>query len=92
MEIKAEENKFYIGNDPENPDAEIHYVPTDSKVINIDHTYVSESLRGDGVGEMLVEKVVDYAREKDLQVKATCPFAKEEIENHPEFEDVLAKE
>ncbi|MEK6268500.1 MAG: N-acetyltransferase [Planococcus sp. (in: firmicutes)] len=92
MEIKTGENKFYIGNDSGDPDAEIHYVSTDSKVINIDHTYVSESLRGDGVGEMLVKKVVDHAREKDVQIKATCPFAKEEIENHPEFEDVLAKE
>lgn len=92
MEIKTGENKFYIGNDSGNPDAELHYEPTDSKLINIDHTYVSENLRGQGVGEMLVEKVVDYARQEDIVITASCPFAKKELSNRPEFEDVLATE
>lgn len=90
MEIKAGENKFYIGNDPVDPDAEVHFVPTGPKLMIIDHTYVSESLRGQGVGEKLVKKAVDYARQQDIRIVPLCPFAKKEFSSHPEYEDVLA--
>ncbi len=90
MEIKVGENKFYVGENPVVTDAEVHYVPTSPTLIIIDHTHVSESLRGQGVGALLVKKTVEYARENNLKIVPVCPFAKKEFSEHSEYKDVLA--
>lgn len=90
MEIKQGENKFFIGEDAENVQAEIHFVPTGEKRIIVDHTHVGDELRGQGIGEKLVMKVVEYAREKDLLIIPLCPFTKKQFEKHPEYQDVWA--
>ncbi|MDN7245442.1 GNAT family N-acetyltransferase [Planococcus shenhongbingii] len=91
MDIKRGENKFYIGEDAGHPDAEIHYVPTGATRIIVDHTHVSDELRGQKVGEKLVMKVIEFAREENLLVVPLCPFTKHQFEVHPEYADVLAK-
>ncbi len=91
MEIKKGENKFYIGDDAVKTEAEVHYVPTGHTRIIVDHTHVGDRLRGQGVGEALVKKVIDYAREEKLMVVPLCPFAKKQFQVHPEYQDVLAK-
>lgn len=91
MEIKSGENKFYIGDDIKNTDAEVHYVPAGATRIIVDHTHVGEQLRGQGVGEQLVETVIGYTRENNLMIVPLCPFAKHQFEIHPEYADVLAK-
>lgn len=65
-------------------------IQTGSIRIIIDHTYVGDNLRGQGVRALLVEKAVDYAREKKLKVVPLCPFAKKEFAVHSEYKDVLA--
>ncbi|MCP6565426.1 N-acetyltransferase, partial [Klebsiella pneumoniae] len=75
----------------ENPDAEMTYVPTGKDKIIIDHTGVGESLRGQGIAKQLVEAGVNYARENDIKILATCPFAKQVLEETPEYHDVLLK-
>jgi len=44
-------------------------------VINIDHTYVDPSLRGKGFGDLLMNKIYDYAKEKGYTIVNTCPYA-----------------
>lgn len=90
IEIKAGENKFYVGEDAADTEAEVHYVPTGPKLIIIDHTHVGDHLRGQGVGALLVKKAVDYARENELKIVPLCPFAKREFSVHEEYHDVLA--
>ncbi|MDT4012236.1 GNAT family N-acetyltransferase [Staphylococcus simulans] len=90
-EIKHRHNKFYVGDSEENPDAEMTYVPTGKDKIIIDHTGVDESLRGQGIAKQLVEAGVNYARENDIKILATCPFAKQVLEETPEYHDVLLK-
>lgn len=89
MDIQKGENSFFIG-DAQKLDAEIHFVPTGATRIIVDHTLVSEGLRGQGVGEKLVAKVVDYARKEKLLIVPLCPFAKHQFEIHPEYADVLS--
>jgi predicted GNAT family acetyltransferase len=59
--IEKIKNGFYIGN-INNPDAQISFIETE--IININHTYVSESLRGQGIALKLLEKVVEYAKRR----------------------------
>jgi uncharacterized protein len=89
-EIKTGNNKFYIGEDEENPIAEITFVPEGPSKIIVNHTYVSETLRGQGIALKLVNKVTEYAREENKKIIPTCSFVKKVITGSKEYEDVLA--
>ncbi|MBP2078740.1 GNAT family N-acetyltransferase [Oceanobacillus polygoni] len=87
--INKGENKFYVGDNIKEPLAEITFIQIGDAKIVIDHTYVSDELRGQGIAGELVEKVVLFAREKNRKITPLCPYAKKKIENTPEFCDVL---
>lgn len=89
VEIKQGENKFYVGDNQEDSLAEIHFVPTGATKLIVDHTYVSDELRGQRVGEALVKRIVTFAREERKQIIPLCPFAKSQIDQHEEYQDVL---
>jgi len=57
----------------------------------IDHTEVSDALRGTGAGKKLVTEAVEYAHMYNLKILPLCPFAKSVFEKTTEFEDVLSK-
>jgi len=61
----------------------------DGKLFIIDHTEVSETLRGQGVARRLVEAAVGWARESRVKVIPLCPFAKAVFDREPSFHDVL---
>ena len=90
IQHKDEESKgsFFVEMNGE-MEAEITYSKAgDSKII-IDHTEVSDSLRGEGVGKALVQHAVNYARDNELTVIPLCPFAKSIIERNESLQDVL---
>ena len=65
---------FYIEENKEVV-AEIGYSIENEDRLIIHHTYVDESLAGKGIGKQLVDKAVDYARQKGLRVVPMCSFA-----------------
>ncbi|WP_323127777.1 GNAT family N-acetyltransferase [Acinetobacter indicus] len=69
--------------------AEMTYSRTGEDKIIIDHTTVSEQLRGQGVGRHLVEAAVNYAREQQIKIIPLCPYAKAAFEKDPSIQDVL---
>lgn len=91
MEIKHGENKFYIGDQPFEAKAEITYVPTGEHRIIIDHTFVSDELRGQGIAQKLVKELALWARAENKKVIPVCPFAKREMEQNEEYHDLLDK-
>lgn len=88
-DIKKDNNKFYIGENAENALAEITFVPTGADKIIIDHTYVSDSLRGQKIGLQLVNKVVEYARMENKKIIPLCPYAKRVMTQSDEYKDIL---
>ena len=62
----------------------------DGKVVILDHTEVSPSLRGKGVAKTLVEAAVGWARKADVKLVPLCPFAKAVFDREPSFHDVLS--
>lgn len=89
LEIKKDEHSFYVGEAGDKT-AEIHFVPGENNVIIVDHTFVSESLRGQKVGNALVKHIVEYAREEQLKIQPLCSFVKGQFDRNPEYHDVLA--
>lgn len=43
--------------------------------LDIQHTVVDGSLRGHGLGKILLDCAVDYAKNKDLKIIPTCSYA-----------------
>jgi predicted GNAT family acetyltransferase len=71
--------------------AEMTYSVAGNDKIIIDHTQVSDELRGQGAGLVLVEAAVNWARSMGYSIIPLCPFAKATLQKHPEWQDVVAK-
>jgi uncharacterized protein len=69
--------------------AEMTYSKAGDKLIIIDHTEVSDALRGKGAGKQLITAAVEYARKNQIKILPLCPFAKSVFDKSPEFNDVL---
>ncbi len=92
MEIKQKDNgeagMFYIENDGETV-AKMTYTWAGSGRITINHTEVSDVLKGKGAGKQMVAKAVEFAREKQIKIVPLCSFARRIFDTVEEFKDVL---
>ncbi|MEC5424207.1 GNAT family N-acetyltransferase [Virgibacillus sp. C22-A2] len=88
--IKKGENKFFVGEDEQNPAAEITFELSEEDHLVVDHTFVSDELRGQGMAGKLVERVVNHARDERKKIVPVCSYAKEKMEKTSEYQDVLA--
>jgi uncharacterized protein len=88
-EIKHGQNKFFVGEDENNPTAEITYQKDSSGNLVVEHTFVSDELRGQGMAGQLVEKVINHARQQGIKLIPECAYAKKYIEKH-NLSDILA--
>ncbi|MER2108167.1 MAG: GNAT family N-acetyltransferase [Solibacillus sp.] len=59
-------------------------------VMHMDHTYVSNELRGQGVAKKLLDEAANYAREQDYKMNALCSYVVAEFEKSDEYNDVKA--
>lgn len=72
-------------------EAEMTYSKAGETLIIIDHTGVPDQLSARGIGKALVERGVSDARAEGRKIIPLCPFAKAQIQSHPEWQDVLAR-
>ena len=76
-------------NGKENLAGEMAYTWAGEGMFIIDHTDVSEDYRGQGIGRQLSDKVVEFAREKNLKIISLYPYAKSVFDKDPSIADVL---
>ena len=70
--------------------AELVYSKTGNDTLTIQHTEVSDTLRGKNIGYLLVNAAAAYARENHLKISSRCTFATAIFnKKKAEFEDVL---
>jgi len=70
--------------------AALTYSRANASLVILDHTEVSPSLSGQGVGRRLLDAAVQWARETQTRFLVTCPFAKAQFDRDPSIRDVLA--
>lgn len=68
----------------------VYTLPSSDKMI-VEHTEVSDELRGQNVGYLLVETAVEYARTHKLKIIPLCPFTNSVFKKKLEYHDVLYK-
>ncbi len=81
---------FYVNNDEKILAEMVYTMPSPDKMI-IEHTEVSEELKGQNVGYLLVKTAVEFARAHNIKIIPLCPFASSVFKRKPELADVLAK-
>ena len=82
MEFIKENSKIYSLDNNKKVLAEITFYESEQGVYTIDHTFVDESLRGQGVAGKLVEMAVKEIEKRGGKVEATCSYAKKWLEKN----------
>lgn len=82
MEFIIENERVYTCGADGKIIAEITFPETEKGVFCIDHTFVDDSLRGQGIAGKLVELAVGKITEQQGKVTASCSYAKRWLEKN----------
>ena len=82
MKFIVEKNRVYYEENGKIL-AEITFIG-DEDVLTINHTFVDDSLRGQGIASQLVQEAVNEIKRQNKQVQASCSYAIKWLEKHPE--------
>ena len=85
MDFEKAENRFYKNNKDGKMIAEVTYVPSGEDKVILDHTFVDPSLRGQGIAEELVNRVVKEMQTENKKIIPLCPYAKTLFERKPDI-------
>ncbi|HEY3429244.1 MAG TPA: GNAT family N-acetyltransferase [Cyclobacteriaceae bacterium] len=88
LDQSASKGMFFVEENGEKL-ARMTFSKAGDNLIIIDHTEVSDALRGKNIGRQLVAAAVDHARKKNLKIIQLCPFTKSVIDKTPAYQDVL---
>lgn len=89
-EIKKGTNQFFIGETEAEAIAKVTYKNKDESTIIVDHTFVSEELRGQGIAGKLYDAIIDFARTEDKKIVPECSYIQVKMKRHTEDQDLLA--
>ncbi len=84
MDFITETDRIYASDPSGTLLAEVTF-PTIGGITTIDHTYVSDSLRGQGIASQLVKLAADKILADGGKIGATCPYAIAWFQRHPEY-------
>ena len=59
-------------------------------VMVMDHTYVSDKLRGQGVAKKLLDSAASYAREQELKMEPVCSYVVAAFSKSDIYDDIKA--
>ena len=89
MLYRSESNCIYLLGETGKKLAEVTFPSVSENVVDINHTYVDESLRGQGIAEHLMSEAAAKIRSENKKAKLTCSYAKRWFSLHKEFSDIL---
>lgn len=69
--------------------AELNFKKLSNNRVDAYHTFVDDSLRGQGIAEQLYQSLLAYVKEKGYTIVPTCTYIEKRIQKNTEF---LAKE
>ena len=76
-------------NDQTKTLAEVDFPELEPGLVDINHTFVDDSLRGQGVAGKLMEAAAAHLRSEGKKAVLSCSYAVKWFEKHPEYQDIL---
>lgn len=89
MNYIFEENRIYAETEDGMLLAEVTFPARDENRVDVDHVYVDESLRGQGIASDLMLKAYEHIKAKNLKIVAKCPYAISWFKKHEEYQDIV---
>ncbi|AAU36964.1 MULTISPECIES: GNAT family N-acetyltransferase [Basfia] len=69
-----QQGEFFILSETGEKVAKLTYFYQSPRVINANHTYVSDSLRGQGIADKLYQALIQLIKEKRLELIPSCSY------------------
>ncbi len=91
MEFQHENNRIYMEDAKGRIIAEVTFPAVKEQVVNINHTFVDESLRGQGVAGKLMEEAAAQLRKEGKKAVLTCSYALVWFERNKQYQDIIEK-
>ena len=89
MDFKHNENQIALYSESGDLTAEITFPYIDENTVDIDHTFVDASLRGQGIAGKLMDELIKELQDRGLKAAPSCSYAVKWFEKHPEFSYLL---
>lgn len=90
MDFTYDSNQITLYNqDQSKVLAEVTFPDVDSHTVDLNHTFVDDSLRGQGVAGKLMEAAAAHLRSQGKKAVLSCSYAVKWFEKHPEYSDVV---
>lgn len=89
MLYRSESSCVYLLGEGEQKLAEVAFPPVSEDVVDINRTFVDDSLRGQAIAEHLMSKTAAKIRSENKKARLSCSFAKQWFSRHKEFSDIL---
>jgi predicted GNAT family acetyltransferase len=91
MDFKHESNRIYLNNERGAMIAEVTFPDVRDGVVNINHTFVDDSLRGQGIAGKLMVEAAEKLRKENKKAILTCSYAVGWFGKNKEYDDILDK-
>ena len=88
MTFQTQEGRLYALDGEGRLVAEVTFPAVGDGLVEINHTFVDESLRGQGVAGRMMQAVAQVLRDRGWKARPTCSYAAKWFEGHPEYGDV----
>ncbi|MCH1983214.1 N-acetyltransferase [Ruminococcus sp. OA3] len=89
MNFNHDKNRIYLPDDRDNTLAEVTFPAISDDTVNINHTFVDNSLRGQGVAGKLMETVAKLLQSQNKKAVLTCSYAVKWFGEHPEYKNLI---
>ena len=89
MDFICESNRVVLYDENKKLIAAVTFPDISFSSVEINHTFVDESLRGQGIASKIMEKAAETIRSENKKAKLTCSYAISWFKKHPEYSDIL---
>lgn len=89
MDFTHDSNRIALYDKEGRVTAEVTFPDVDTETVNVNHTFVDDSLRGQGVAGQLMKAAAEQLRSQKKKAVLTCSYAVNWFDKHPEYKDVV---
>ncbi|MCI9272750.1 MAG: N-acetyltransferase [Clostridiales bacterium] len=89
MNVVVESNRIYYEDAQGKLLAEVTFPDISYHVVNINHTFVDDSLRGQGIASKLLKEAAEQIQKSGKKAIPTCSYAVKWFEKNPQYADIL---
>ena len=89
MDFIYEDNKIYLNNESGNMIAEVTFPTVGKDIVNINHTFVDDSLRGKGIASMLMKACAEKLKRENKKATLTCSYAVKWFDQNKDYSNIL---